>query len=439
MRFLKESRRVVTGQLVLAVLLVALLMVGVTQTAYATDFRGGDTIVVNAEEVIDDDLFIAGQTVVVNGTVNGNLFATGTSVTVNGRVDGSLFIAGQELVSNGTVDGSVYAGGYAFALGPEASIGRNLNFGGFSLTTAQGSQISRSLYGGGYQMILDGEVMNDVNIGAGALELNGIVGGDVLGEVDSSANGETVYIPPFAGVSKVVQPGLRVSESAQVGGTVNVVVNAAPAVTDTTNPLIAFVNQHLRWVLGESISLLLVGALFLMVWPKAVKAPSDEVQSHWLSDLGVGLLTVVVIVLALPLLLILLVALAVLGGFLTLGQLAGHILGLGLTSIGLGLAIVFFIMAMLTKIIVAYAGGRLILVRLIPNMEEGRLTSLLALALGILVYMLLRAIPFGIGWITGMLVTLIGLGAIYFVVRNGGKTSTIASPPVGGMPRELPA
>ncbi len=440
MRLTNKSKRLVWGQLMLLLALVALVTVGLTQTAYATDIRGDDTIIVDADEVIDDDLFIVGQSVIVNGTVKGDLFAAGTSVTVNGKVEGSLFMAGQELANNGTVDGSVYVGGYALTLGPEAAVARNLNFGGFSLTTAEGSQVGRSLYGGGYQMILNGEVANDVNIGAGALELNGVVGGDVLGQVGApDENGETAYIPPFAGVTTIVQPGLHVGESAQVGGNVNVVIETIPIATEVTNPVAAFANQYLRWVFGEFIALLLVGALFLALWPKAVNVPSTEVQSRWLPDLGVGLLVVIAFAIGVPLLIALLAGIAFLGGWLTLGQLVGDILGLGLTTIGFGLAIFFFVVAMLTKIIVAYTGGRLILASLIPNMEDGGGTSFVALALGLLIYILLRAIPFGVGWVIGMLVTLIGLGAIYFVIRGTQEPATATPTPAVGTPLEMPA
>ncbi|MEJ5200579.1 MAG: hypothetical protein WHX53_16820, partial [Anaerolineae bacterium] len=39
-------------------------------TASAFDGRSGDTVVIGKDEVINDDLFVAGETVTVDGTVN---------------------------------------------------------------------------------------------------------------------------------------------------------------------------------------------------------------------------------------------------------------------------------------------------------------------------------------------------------------------------------
>ena len=140
----------------------------------ATDFRGGDRIVIGAEEVIDDDLFVAGDSVELNGTVKGDLFAVGREVIINGDVEGSIFLAGQNLEANGEA-GSLYSAGYSLSLGPEAELARNLHFNGFSLTTEAGSSMGRSLYANGYQVILNGDVANDVVTNSGALEINGTV------------------------------------------------------------------------------------------------------------------------------------------------------------------------------------------------------------------------------------------------------------------------
>lgn len=91
--------------LLYSILLVMGLVIGLVKPAYATDFRGGDTVVIGADEVIEDDLFVTGGTVTIDGIVRGDLFATGETVTVNGQVEGSLLISGRTLVLDGTVNG----------------------------------------------------------------------------------------------------------------------------------------------------------------------------------------------------------------------------------------------------------------------------------------------------------------------------------------------
>jgi hypothetical protein len=42
-----------------------------TVPVLAADFRGGDTITVASGEVVDDDLYVSGTNIIIDGTVNG--------------------------------------------------------------------------------------------------------------------------------------------------------------------------------------------------------------------------------------------------------------------------------------------------------------------------------------------------------------------------------
>ena len=64
--------------------------------AFAADFRTDTSISIGEDEVINDDLYLFGTTITVNGIVNGDVFAAGNSLTVNGTVNGNVFLMGQE-------------------------------------------------------------------------------------------------------------------------------------------------------------------------------------------------------------------------------------------------------------------------------------------------------------------------------------------------------
>ncbi|MCE7984409.1 MAG: hypothetical protein DYG89_24815 [Caldilinea sp. CFX5] len=421
-------------RLFLALVMVGLFSIGPVQPVYAADFRSGDTIVIGADEVVDDDLFVSGQTVIVDGVVTGNLFAAGGTVAVNGSVNGSLFITGQSLAVNGVVDGSVYAAGYALTLGPAAAIARNLYFGGFSLTTASASRIGRSLYGGGYQLLLNGAVTNDVNVGASALELNGSVGGDVRGTVGNPEEPTpTIFMPSFTGSVTAVPPGLRVSEDAQVAGDVAVTM-AAVSPADVA-PFYSPANARTRWLIGEFITLLLIGALLLWLRPTWLRRTSTAAE-QWLPSMGRGLLTLFAAVILIPVALALIILLALAGGWLTFGQLAAPILGVGLAALVLAIALLLFVAGLLSKIIVAYLGGRLLLRRSLTASRSG--LDFVALAVGLVIYMVLRALPFGIGWVIGLLVTLLGLGAIWVMWRRIPRPRTVTVVTTRERSREVP-
>jgi hypothetical protein len=114
---------------------------------------------------------------------------------------------------------------------------------------------------------------------------------------------------------------------------------------------------------------------------------------------------------------IIVVVLALLGGLVTFGQLGGKIFGIGGATIGLAVALFIFVFSLVTIAIVAYLGGRLILSRLSPQTESGWWMDFASLALGAAIYEILRAIPV-VGIVIAVLVTLVGLGAIYVALRE---------------------
>jgi hypothetical protein len=178
-------------------------------------------------------------------------------------------------------------------------------------------------------------------------------------------------------------------------------------------------NQRLRWAIGELIALLIVGGLILTWKPQVLMQSGEVIQAQWPSSLGIGFITLLVVLVAIPLLLLAVVVLTAFGGWISFGRLAGDILGLGLATLGVGAAAFFFIVAMLTKIIVAYLGGRL-LTRNVASGDVSAAARYLALALGLFIYIVLRSLPFGVGWLVGFVVTLLGLGAIVIGYRRRG-------------------
>jgi hypothetical protein len=407
------------GRTILVLALLGLMTLRLVSSVSAGDFRGGDNVVISAEEVIDDDLFASGNRVEVNGTVKGDLFATGRDVVVNGTVEGSLFISGQTLDVNGQISGSVYSAGYALTIGSEADIGRNLYFGGFSLTSEPGSTVGRSVYTGSYQAIVNGEVANDIAVSAGALEVNGSVGGDVKGEVSDAEGGAPPFMPAFPGSVPAVAPGLRVSDDAQVGGVVDVAI-AEPGPEAAQRPRdrgIFGLGRAITSRIGEFIALLIVGGLLLYFWPGVMRRASSEAKEKPLPSAGRGCLVTLIFPIGVFLAGIVVVVLAVVLGLLTFGQLLGDVLGIGGATLALAVAVFVFIVSIITKAIVAFLGGRLILDRLAPQSQSSWLNDFAALALGALIYEILRAIPI-LGLIVAAIVILVGLGAIFVTIRE---------------------
>ena len=111
---------ILIGFVLLAVLLVVSPVWGAVET------RSGQEVVIGPDEVVEDDLYVAANEVVVDGTIEGDLVAFGRSVTVNGTVEGDLIAAGQTVEVGGTVEDDARIAGQALLLGGGASVGDDL-------------------------------------------------------------------------------------------------------------------------------------------------------------------------------------------------------------------------------------------------------------------------------------------------------------------------
>src|SRR5262245_54066587 len=65
---------------------------------------------ITQSEVIDDDLFIAGELVQIDGVVNGDVYAGGETVRITGVINGDVHIGAGKIDITGTVDGDIYMG-----------------------------------------------------------------------------------------------------------------------------------------------------------------------------------------------------------------------------------------------------------------------------------------------------------------------------------------
>ncbi|HEY83503.1 MAG TPA: hypothetical protein G4N96_00105 [Chloroflexi bacterium] len=410
------------SRLALGIAVLSVLLLGISGgTAQAADFRGGDFITIDADEVIDDDLFISGQRVEMNGIVKGDLIASGSEVIINGKVKGSLVVAGQMVEVNGPVGGSMYGAGYSVTVGPKAEIGRNVYGVGYSVKTEAGSSIGRSLYAGGYQVLLNGDVANDVETDSAALALNGAVGGDVKSQV--SVSGEAappgVFMPGMPIVESAA-PGLQVGDNAKISGTLDVtemVEEGAGGTATEGQSIVVTAGKAILARAGEFIALMIVGGLLLQFWPAMVKRAGELLQTQPLPSAGWGCAVTLIFVVAVPIVAVLLFIVASLGGIITAGQLFGDILGIGGASLALVVSLFTFVLSVVTKALVAFLAGRLILAKLAPQMEPGTGQNLGALALGAFIYEILRVIPF-LGWVIAVIVVLLGLGALYYFAQE---------------------
>jgi hypothetical protein len=362
-------------------------MFGAVRTAQAFEFPEGNSI--PAGTVIDDDVFISGDTVTVDGTINGVLFANGGTVTINGTVNGDLFInaavatvngpvngnlmiSGQTLLLNSAVQGSVFAGGTEFKLSPTASVGRNLYVGGFGRERQPGTRGAHDRASGGYQVLLAGQVERNVAASASAFEMTGQVGSDITVDVEAPAQpGAPNFFDffKFPGMpATVVPPGLRIAPQAEVGGQLTYLSPAEQAAGIQATPGGGIVFKYKEppsamkqvnvgdWILArlrELITLTALGGLVLWLLPKALPQGVEQLRRKPLASLGKGLLVLLLGLFCMGLAFFVILAVGILLGIVTLGGLQNTVFGFGFSSLGLLSAIFWLMVNYGSKLLVA--------------------------------------------------------------------------------------
>ena len=404
--------------------------------ASAYDGRGGESVVIGKDEVINDDLFVGGNTVTVDGTVNGDLITAGQTVTINGKVTGNVIAAGSSVTVNGEVGHDVFAAGAAVTIGSDARIGHNAYTAGASVESQGGSLIGGSLFIGAGQGLVSGQITKDLLAGAGRLRLESAVGRNAKIAVDASDTGfspSTMYGPNMPPMPNV-QPGLTFGAEAHVAGSLEYV---SPADGRGRQPCILrrsripcrprmnsyrgnWRNEHSTSsyvfdALRRLVALLLVGLLIAWLAPRWITVPAEKLLSRPLPSLGVGLLGLVAAPLGWLVALGVVIVIAVIFGLLSLGGLTGLTLLAGLPALGLAFVAILFMLSYLCQAIVAYLGGRWILSRIRPEWNSKIYAPLL---IGLLILGLLFAVPVA-GGILQFLTILAGLGAIALAVFQG--------------------
>lgn len=126
----------------IALLMTTTLLVALVPSALAIEYRQGRTTTVAANETVDDDLVVSGDSVTIDGTVNGDVFAAVNTIIVNGTINGSLFAAGRVVDINGTVSGTAAAAAERVLV--QGRVERSLLAAGRTVTLAQGGSVGRA-------------------------------------------------------------------------------------------------------------------------------------------------------------------------------------------------------------------------------------------------------------------------------------------------------
>ena len=407
--------------------------------AQAIEFRAGQHVVVAAEEIVTDDLYATGETVTIDGRVDGDVITSGREIRVNGEVTGDLMAAGQAIVVNGTIGDDIRMAGMALQLGPTASVGDDVVSAGFSLETTAGSITRGSLIFSGFQALLGGDIRESLTGSMAALEIRGGIGGDSEVEVEGDPN-----MPPFVQYipSPVTLPavpgGLTIADSARIDGELEYTSSnkargsgagsgtlthkepaaaAAGAVETKRKP--SWSGRLFKW-----LGLIVLGLLLAWWVPGWLNDRSADIRSKPLPLAGIGLMGVAALPVGIVLVFVVLLVLAMILGLLKLGNLAALAMVLGLAGLGLLLLLFWLTTAYLAPLLVGLSTGRWVLERFAVGSAAKTARGLVwPLVAGLVILGLLRFVPF-LGFLVALVVLLLGWGAILMWLWNRFRPET---------------
>jgi len=405
----------------LITMLAFIALFSATQSARADGIIQGDTV--SAGQVVDNDAILTGEDVVVDGTIKGDLYAFGRTVTINGDVEGSLFTGGGEITINGEVQGTVYSVGRVLTLGEGSSANRNVYFVGLQLVTEEESTIGRDLVGLSLSAKLSGTVERDLKAIIGLLSFLGDIAGageegqaEPEPETGDSSNGSldsqedtgnldgVISLVRSSGKGDPLQmPAKDLLRSGLTQGFEKTVREQQISSYELQEWLIELVRDF--------VTLLIIGLVAIWLLPSKLELWAEKLRAKPLPATGYGLLGLIVAANAVIVVILIAAIILAIGlglGFITIWDLAFIFWALAFSSLALATTLFFVFVIYISKIIIAYLTGLLIVKALIPKTANYRIVPLL---IGLLIYVLLASAPY-IGWAIGLIATILGLGAV---------------------------
>jgi len=255
-----------------------------------------------------------------------------------------------------------------------------------------------------------------------------------VGDAEDNAGGPppSMFMPQTGITMPSVAPGFTIDDGAKIKGNlkytttneINVpsgavggkVTHILPEITPEAAPPTP-AQKAMTWSLNllRSIATLIIFGL-LLGWlaPKFIGSLTDRVRSQPWPTLGWGVVTYAAFFFALLVILLVMILGAILFGVLTLRGLSGTVVGVGIFTMFTLILGFVLVTSFLTKIVVGWLGGKLILGRIKPELAEHKIWSMV---LGVSIIALLVALPY-IGWLLCWLVMFTGLGAIWLWGRE---------------------
>src|SRR5256885_3056043 len=268
----------------LRLLALVVLMLGlISAPAAAADIRSGD-ITIDVGQTIEDDLYVAGGNIAINGTIHGDLIAAGNFISIDGTVTGDVIAAGQSVTIRGQVGGSVRAAGNMIVV--DGKVTNDLLAAGNEVTILSNGRVGRDGVIAATNTTVNGQIGRDLQVGGANLKIDGAVGGRVVASIEHLQLTDRATIG--GNLKYTSKNEAQIANASSVKGSTERQTPEPGRAPLVTGPA-ALVVEWLKGLIG----LLILGILVVFFFPGfARRAGEALVHSPWLT-LAIGALVLV--------------------------------------------------------------------------------------------------------------------------------------------------
>jgi len=406
-----------TKAIVLSALLVApASLVAVNGVAHTLETA--DVIHISSLHNIEGDFYAFGNDVQIDGSVAGDLVcASSQSVIVRGQVGGSTNEVGMKVNFAGASTGSVRLAGSEIQV--FGTSGRSLIAVGTDIIVNRGTVVQEDAAVYGSVIRLDGWIKRNVKMGGTTVIITGQIDGNVQVEA------EKITIAPPASISGNItytakkQEALVIEPGASVLG--ETVWKEPEQKPESKGDVLGDISTEIACLFASFFFGLVVTGFFRPYAEEAFK----QLQTRFTASFAAGLLGLLslifaVIVLVMALLLMIIAKALLSGETVMIGAflLTASIVLLPISSFATVVGGIIFYSAV---ILVGYMVGHLI--RSLVSRQPARLSAF-PLLIGLAVLTLISWLPFYVGSMLWLFVSILGAGAIILGIKNCRRETT---------------
>lgn len=360
--------------------LFGILLLLLTFPLIGAQFRGG-TFVELTEE-ISDDLYITGRNLRIESVVDGDVFGFGRKLVVSGQITEDLNFAGETLTVEGKVMDDVRFIGRELVV--RGTVKGDIFLLGGTLMVEKGAKVEGQIYAGTGEVIIRGEVTGPVKASAGEVSIYGKVIKDLNLRVeklkvhkDAQIEGNLIYKSKksFQIPEGVVKGKIQFQQIKK-------------KLKKVRKKFFLFTKWGYRiWWL---MSALIVGYLFLLLFPRQINSLTKEMEEKPLRSLLFGFAFFIGLAIVAVLFLLLIVTIPA----------ALIIIPLYMIALYLG------------KLLGSLALGNILFEKVLRK----KVSHWITYPVGLLIATLLSFIPL-IGWLLILLVRLYGFGGFFVKIK----------------------